>query len=83
MRRICDRVDERRPDGASRRSLITHVEDRPGHDRRYALDITKVRRDVGWTPRVSLEQGLPATVDWYLDHPDWIRGAQRRLQEEA
>lgn len=55
------------------RSLKTYVEDRPGHDRRYLLDTTKVRRELKWEPSVSFEDGLPATVRWYQEHEDWWR----------
>jgi dTDP-glucose 4,6-dehydratase len=69
---ICDILDELRPVAAAHRGLIQHVADRPGHDRRYAMDIRKIRRDLGWEPRHTLEDGLRETVEWYLDHPDWI-----------
>ncbi len=72
---ICDLVDKRRPlaDGRSRRSLITFVTDRPGHDRRYAIDATKIAGELGWQPRHSFEAGIAATVDWYLDNESWWR----------
>ncbi len=54
-------------------SLIQFVTDRPGHDRRYAVDITKIGRDLGWQPRINFEQGLEKTVQWYRDHPEWWR----------
>lgn len=53
-------------------SLITHVKDRPGHDRRYALDCTKIKTQLHWTPRVTFEQGLDTTIRWYLDHHEWV-----------
>ncbi|MCX7964742.1 MAG: dTDP-glucose 4,6-dehydratase [Candidatus Sumerlaea chitinivorans] len=53
------------------RSLLCHVEDRPGHDRRYAIDSTKIRTELGWQPQVNFEDGLRSTVQWYLDHRDW------------
>ncbi|MEQ1955515.1 dTDP-glucose 4,6-dehydratase [Mesorhizobium sp. CN2-181] len=70
---ICDTLDQRRPrrDGTSHRDLITFVTDRPGHDRRYAMDASKLGRDLGWTPRESFETGLARTVDWYLDNKWW------------
>ncbi|MBN7777458.1 dTDP-glucose 4,6-dehydratase [Nitratireductor aquimarinus] len=70
---ICDIVDMRcrRPDGSSRRDLITFVADRPGHDRRYAIDATKIKAELGWEPRRGFEQGLSETVDWYLANRDW------------
>lgn len=70
---LCDRMDELAPDLPVRpaRNLITFVTDRPGHDRRYAIDASKIRRDLGWVPETSLEEGLRQTVSWYLAHPTW------------
>jgi len=70
---ICDLVDEMRPDiGADpRRQLIAYVEDRPGHDFRYAIDCSKIQRELGWRPRETFESGLRKTVRWYLDNRDW------------
>ena len=71
---ICDSVDEmagRR--GASRRGLITFVKDRPGHDRRYAMDARKIERELGWRPRETFESGMRKTVRWYLENEDWAR----------
>lgn len=72
---ICDIVDEYRPraDGRSRRDLINFVADRPGHDRRYAIDTSKVERELGWKPARTFEEGLRETVAWYLSHEDWWR----------
>jgi dTDP-glucose 4,6-dehydratase len=69
--RICDVVDARLPAAASRRALKTHVPDRPGHDRRYAIDASKIRRELGWAPAHDFARGLEETVDWYLAHRDW------------
>ena len=71
---ICDLLDRRRPDAArgSRRELIRHVADRPGHDRRYAIDCSKLMQGLGWQPSIDFESGLEQTVAWYLDHPDWV-----------
>jgi len=71
---ICDIIDELRPasTAGSRRDLITFVKDRPGHDRRYAIDCTKLRRDLGWKPETSLESGIRQTIHWYLNHGDWV-----------
>ncbi len=71
---ICDLVDEMspQPDGDPRRNLIKFVEDRPGHDRRYAIDASKITRELGWRPSEQFETGLRKTVRWYLDHADWI-----------
>jgi dTDP-glucose 4,6-dehydratase len=52
--------------------LITYVKDRPGHDRRYAIDATKLNKELGWTPSVTFEQGLAATIDWYLSNGPWL-----------
>lgn len=70
---ICDALDARRPrkDGSSHRSLITFVQDRPGHDRRYAIDSSKIERQLGWKREHSFESGLARTVDWYLANEWW------------
>jgi dTDP-glucose 4,6-dehydratase len=72
---ICALLDQRRPreDGKPRVSQIAHVADRPGHDRRYAIDASKLRDELGWEPRYSFEQGIAETIDWYLDHQDWVQ----------
>jgi dTDP-glucose 4,6-dehydratase len=71
---ICDLVDEMRPDvgAAPRRRLITYVQDRPGHDRRYAIDASKITRELGWKPAEQFESGLRKTVYWYLENIEWI-----------
>ena len=68
---ICALMDQRRPGGAPHARLISLVTDRPGHDRRYAIDPTKISTELGWQPRHSFEQGLAATVDWYLANRPW------------
>ena len=70
---ICDLMDELAPDAAigPRRNLITFVQDRPGHDLRYAIDCAKIFRELGWRPRETFESGLRKTVQWYLDNRDW------------
>lgn len=75
VRTLCALLDERRPlaDGRARESLVTYVSDRPGHDRRYAIDAGKLQRELGWMPTVTFEQGMARTVDWYLDHQPWVQ----------
>jgi dTDP-glucose 4,6-dehydratase len=72
---ICTLLDARRPreDGRPRASQITYVADRPGHDRRYAIDASKLKRELGWQPAHSFQQGIADTVDWYLSHQDWVQ----------
>jgi len=71
---ICDLVDEMTPHrGASRRDLIHFVKDRPGHDRRYAMNASKIERELGWKPQETFESGLRKTVRWYLDNEVWVR----------
>lgn len=71
---LCDAIDARRPraDGQSRRVQISFVKDRPGHDQRYAIDASKLKRELGWAPTVSFEQGLALTIDWYLGNEAWV-----------
>ena len=71
---ICDALDKRHPDPSfgSRRQLIEHVADRPGHDRRYAIDCNKLMDETGWRPSVDFETGLQRTVDWYLENNTWV-----------
>ena len=78
VRQICDLLDARRPDAleGSHRDLITFVEDRPGHDWRYAIDPSKMEEELGWTPTMDLAEGLRRTVDWYVEHRDWCRAVQ-------
>jgi dTDP-glucose 4,6-dehydratase len=78
VRQICDILDDLRPDARaeSHRSLITFVEDRPGHDWRYAIDPTKIEDEIGWAPKVDFEEGLRRTVRWYIEHQDWVRAVQ-------
>ncbi|MBI4746119.1 MAG: GDP-mannose 4,6-dehydratase, partial [Deltaproteobacteria bacterium] len=72
---ICDILDEetgRLPGGQPRRTLIRFVKDRPGHDRRYAIDASKISLEVGWKPSVRFEEGIRRTIKWYLENPAWI-----------
>ena len=82
---ICDLVDEMRPreaGAASRRELITYVKDRPGHDRRYAIDAGKIARELGWKPAEGFESGLRKTVRWYLDNSGWIQNVRTGAYRE-
>ena len=73
VRTICAEMDRLRPDAAPHDRLIRFVTDRPGHDRRYAIDPTRIRTELGWRPSVTVEEGLKRTVEWYLDNEDWWR----------
>jgi dTDP-glucose 4,6-dehydratase len=79
---ICDILDELKPESQFRphRQLIQFVKDRPGHDRRYALDIQRIKRDLSWQPRHSMQQGLLDTVAWYLAHPDWVAAIRKQKE---
>ena len=75
---ICAELDRLRPAAAPHARLITLVRDRPGHDRRYAIDASKIGTELGWRPRHSFEQGLATTVRWYLDHLEWCGEIRQR-----
>lgn len=70
---LCRLMDEKlqRPSGTSEK-LITYVKDRPGHDRRYAIDASKINQELGWKPSVTFEEGLSLTIDWYMDNKEWL-----------
>jgi dTDP-glucose 4,6-dehydratase len=72
---VCDVLDELRPHtgGGSYRDLITFVKDRPGHDRRYAVDCSKIERELGWRPKETFDSGIRKTVQWYLDNQTWVQ----------
>lgn len=74
VKTICALLDERRPlaDGRRREALIAYVKDRPGHDRRYAIDASKLKRELGWSQRESFETGIARTIDWYLANQSWV-----------
>ncbi len=75
VKTICALLDAKRPlpDGRKREALIEFVKDRPGHDRRYAIDSSKLKRELGWKPSVDFETGIARTVDWYLDNQPWVQ----------
>jgi dTDP-glucose 4,6-dehydratase len=75
---LCQLLDELRPraDGKSYREQITYVKDRPGHDRRYAIDARKLEKELGWKPAETFESGIRKTVQWYLEHPEWVAHVQ-------
>lgn len=70
---ICDLLDARVPADRPRRALVTFVADRPGHDRRYAIDCSKLKRELGWAPSLAFEAGIARTVDWYLANAGWVQ----------
>ena len=63
-----------RKDGKSYEEQISFVQDRPGHDRRYAIDASKVEKELGWCPMETFDTGIRKTVQWYLDNPEWVQG---------
>ena len=73
VKEICNILDDLRPAKQPHASLIEYVPDRPGHDRRYAMDSTKINTELGWQPRHDLKGGLRQTIRWYLENPDWIK----------
>ena len=82
---LCEILDELVPGSAyaPHQSLIRYVADRPGHDRRYAMNSAKIRTELGWQPRESLESGLVKTVKWYLDRPEWVEVIQRQREYQS
>jgi len=81
---VCALLDELRPkaDGSSYAAQITYVTDRPGHDRRYAIDARKLERELGWKPAETFETGIRKTVQWYLDNPEWVANVQSGAYRE-
>jgi dTDP-glucose 4,6-dehydratase len=76
---ICDIIDELAPHlGGHSRKLITFVADRPGHDRRYAIDPTKIEQELGWKPAHTFENGIRQTIQWYLANQEWVRTVQNQ-----
>jgi dTDP-glucose 4,6-dehydratase len=84
VHRVCELLDELRPrvDGSSYKTQITHVQDRPGHDRRYAIDARKIERELGWKPAETFESGIRKTVQWYLDNAGWVQHVQSGAYRE-
>jgi len=82
VRQICSILDELLPDSKYRphEQLLTYVTDRPGHDRRYAMDIGKINKDIGWKPNQELSTGLRKTIQWYLNNQDWVENIISRPQ---
>ena len=80
---LCRHMDDKlgRDKGSSEK-LITYVKDRPGHDLRYAIDATKINRDLGWSPSVTFEEGLSKTIDWYLANEDWLNNVTSGAYQE-
>lgn len=76
VRTICDLLDEIRPTGLSHHDLIRFVPDRPGHDRRYAINASKIANELGWRPRIDFSSGLRKTVQWYLQNQAWVKEIQ-------
>ena len=78
MNTICSTLDELKPrlNGGSYSELITYVTDRPGHDFRYAIDASKINKDLGWSPTETFETGIRKTIQWYLDNEQWWRHIQ-------
>ena len=74
VRAICAAMDAHHPENAPHDKLITYVTDRPGHDRRYAIDASKIDATLGWRPRWTFEQALPATIEWYASQVEWLQG---------
>jgi dTDP-glucose 4,6-dehydratase len=81
---VCDLLDELRPKGSggSYREQIVHVTDRPGHDRRYAIDASKIEHELGWRPAETFETGIRKTIEWYLANPQWVADVQSNAYRE-
>jgi dTDP-glucose 4,6-dehydratase len=82
---LCEILDDLKPDSnfVPHKSLIQYVTDRPGHDRRYAMDITKIRNELGWQPQESIESGLLKTVKWYLENHAWVASIHQHQDYQA
>lgn len=84
VKTICQILEELQPspDGKPYESLITHVADRPGHDLRYAIDASKIQKELGWTPKETFQTGIRKTVQWYLDNRDWWQHIQTKTYQQ-
>jgi dTDP-glucose 4,6-dehydratase len=82
VRAVCQLLDVRFPEQLPHARLISHVTDRPGHDRRYAIDATKINRELGWQPAMSFEAGIAKTVQWYLDNDNWVQAVSNVQHQE-
>ena len=80
MHAICDLLDELRPRSSSYREQIKFVTDRPGHDFRYAIDPSKLERELGWAPRTGFADGLRQTIQWFIDHRAWAAARSKTYQ---
>ncbi len=79
---LCDILDKRLKRKSSSRGLVEFVKDRPGHDRRYAIDASKLKTKLGWSPRYDFETAIEETVDWYLDNMDWVESVRSGAYRE-
>ncbi len=82
VQEICSVLDERDPSARPHMALIKHVQDRPGHDRRYEMDSGKIQRELGWSPSHAWKEGLRLTAEWYLDHLDWVENIRKQQNYE-
>ena len=80
---ICEIMDQIKPNNKPHQSLINYVQDRPGHDFRYAIDFTKIYREFGWRPKFSFSESLERTVNWYLDNLDWCEKIKNKANYDG
>jgi dTDP-glucose 4,6-dehydratase len=81
VRQVCDAIDQLAPSSTTSRSLIRFVPDRPGHDKRYAIDATKAQRELGWRPTIGFEAGIASTVEWYLENRSWWEPSRKTVYD--
>ena len=77
VQKICSIMDDILPSVGSYSDLISFVKDRPGHDKRYAIDTTRIRRELGWEPKTAFPKGLKSTIEWYINNENWWRALQK------